>query len=147
MNEVNEYSPQSITSIGEAATSSKDARVLHIYEVPESMKVYAGDIVGLVICELTPDEELMASKRTRGDAMRLGYEMARQSLVGVMKPGTDPAKPRMVNVDLGSGSADVLWLRMHPKIRALALTAYNDVHNPNNGEAASFLASRRVQAG
>lgn len=147
MSDQNEYSPKAVTSVAEAVQPANGGRPVIFYDVPESLKPYAAGVLALGFTEMTPDEELMATKRARGEPTRMALEMAKQSLVAVQKAGPQPGSLRTVAVDLGSGSADVLWATMHPKVRGLAITAYNDVHNPNNAETTVFLSSRRVVVG
>lgn len=115
-------------------SENKKDRPIFEYDVPDEC---GGDVRSVGIVELTTGEELLATKRARGDAMRLAYELAKQSLVEV-----NGAK-----VNIADGSADEAWAKMTPKTRNLVLGAYGDLHAPSDGAAEAFRASRRVKVG
>lgn len=111
-------------------------RPLYEYTIPETLAGKFGvKSVGLV--ELTAEEEIFATKRSRNDVVRLGFELAKESL------RTVDGKP----VSTTDGSADRAWQLMHPKIRQLVVGAYGDIHNPSDQEAAVFRKSLQVRVG
>jgi hypothetical protein len=55
-------------------------RPVYQFEVPEQL---ANGVTSVGLVELSADEEIMATKRSRGDTMRLAYELAKQALVEV----------------------------------------------------------------
>lgn len=114
------------------AKAASAKRVMHEFDVPSSLHTHGIKTLGLV--ELTPREQTMASSRAGLDPMAIANEYAKESL-------------RMVNgapVSTADGSVDKAWERMHPKIRTLVTTAYNDLHSTSNVESEDFLQSRRA---
>lgn len=116
-------------------TVSRQERVLYLYDVPDSLSGFGVKEVGLV--ELTAEEEMMATRRCRGDAVRLGFELAKEALRRV--------DGRSVSTSVGS--TDSAWNQMHPKVRSLVVQAYNDLHGTKQEETASFIRSRRAHIG
>ena len=51
-------------------------RAVHIFKIPESLAQHGVSEIGLV--EMTMAEELLATRRSRGDAGRLAYEYAKK---------------------------------------------------------------------
>jgi hypothetical protein len=129
--------PEKIAEVASRA----DTRPVYVYDLPASLRPYANGVTAYGLVELNAEEELMATKRARGDAVRLAFELSRESLRTVLK-GTVATR-----VNCGDGSTDAEFLKMHPKVRALVMTAYADLHNPSQADANSFLQSRRVVAG
>ncbi len=121
-----------------AATKApgKPTRAVHRYTIPATLAQNGSPReVGLV--QLTSGEELMATKRSRKDQFRLAYELAKQSLVEV-----DGQR-----VGAADGSVDTAWDKMPPKIRTLVITAFGDLHAPEDDEVSAFLKSQRVTVG
>ncbi len=137
-----EFAPTAVTSFDEAvakASSSVSERTINWFTVPEDIANETGVVrVGLV--ELTSGEELLASNRASNNAIRLAFELAKESV-------------RFANneeINTADGSADVFWGRTRPgmpKLRSLVLAAFGDIHNPSNAEIDSFLKSRSMKAG
>jgi hypothetical protein len=110
-------------------------RTIHTFTIPASLAHHDTKTVGLV--ELSTEEEMMAQKRAPNDVARMTYELTKASL-------------REVNgkrVSLGDGSADRAWSSMHPKVRTLVVTAYNNLHNPSPDESRDFFSSRQTTLG
>lgn len=114
-------------------TSKKQPRVVHTFNVPESLHKHG--ITSLGIHELTPRDEQIAAKRSGGDSNRLAYGLALQALAEVN------GKP----VSTGDGTAEAAVNGMHPKIRNLMLMAYAEIHNTDEEATKDFLASRQVR--
>ena len=112
----------------------KSSRAVHTYTLPERLHPSI-KTVGLV--ELTPVEELMATKRSGSDGIRLAYELAKQAL----------AEINGAPVRLADGSSDTAWESMGAKVRNLVLGAYADLHTPPDGAADAFLKSHEVRVG
>jgi hypothetical protein len=110
------------------------ARVVNTFDVPPGISS-AIKQVGLI--ELTADEELMATKRSRQDNVRLAYELAKQSLTEINGN----------KISIADGSADKAWNEMSPKLRNLVIRAYAELHAPPDEEADDFLKSRKARAG
>ena len=109
-------------------------RVVYEYTLPPSLDC---EIKTIGIVELTVDEELMATKRARGDNFRLAWELARQCVAFV------DGKP----VSTADDTSDIAWAKLSPKARQLVLGAYSDLHQPIEAELGVFKASRKVKAG
>jgi len=119
--------------------SERDARlkdrVIHTFKIPETLATHGVKEIGLV--ELTMEEELLATRRSRGDAVRLAYEYAKECL-------------RVVDgktVRTTDGSADKMWNALHPKVRQLVIRAYGVLHQPKMEEDAAFLESHEAKVG
>ena len=116
--------------------ASGASRPVYRYDVPRKLAKISGiEKVGLV--QLTPDEELMGTKRARNDQARLAFEWAKQSLVEVN------GKP----VSLADGTSDKAWNDMHPKVRGLVVVAYGELHTPEEDEITDFLGSQTTTIG
>lgn len=121
------------------AMKARAGRVVFEYDLPLELVEVSSGIASVGIAELTADEELQASRRTRGDSLRLTFELARESLVTVAL--ANGARQRVSLVD---GTADTAWNKLHPKARQLVAQAYVEVNNPTQDQAASFRESRRA---
>lgn len=118
--------------IQQKVTEAKKTRPIFEFDIPEPL---ADGIKKVGLIELTADEELQATRRSRGDTHRLAYELAKQSLSEVNGE----------KVGLANGSVDKAWNDMSPKIRNLVLTAYAELHAPPENAAEAFLKSRKVK--
>lgn len=110
-------------------------RAVHIFKIPESLAQHGVSEIGLV--EMTMEEELLATRRSRGDAVRLAYEYAKECL-------------RVVDgkvIRTSDGSADRAWASLHPKVRQLVIRAYGVMHQPKAEEDSAFLESHEVRVG
>ena len=118
-----------------ARAAQQNERPLHVFKVPESLHHHGIKELGLV--ELTLDEEMRATQRARGDAIKLASEFAKECL-------------RMVDgqpVRSGDGSADRAMAKMHPKLRQLLLQGYSMLHQTKAEENVGFLMSHEVRVG
>jgi hypothetical protein len=110
------------------------ARVVYEYDVPASI---GGDEIKTVgVVELTAEEELQATRRARGDSIRLAFELAKTSLHEVNGE----------RLNHSDGTADRQWNAMPPKLRNLVLQAYSELHSPEDDAAVLFKASRKIKA-
>jgi len=109
-------------------------RTIHTFQIPE---IIGGEIKSVGLVELTAAEELMAAKRVKTDPAAYTFQMAKAALAQV---NGDP-------VSVVDGSADRAWERMGPKVRALVVTAWNDISQPTEEAVSGFLQSRKVQVG
>jgi hypothetical protein len=119
-----------------SATAKELDRSLHIFTVPPGLAAETG-VKELGIVKLTVGEEVTAAKRTRSQPMKLANELTKFSL-------------RMVNgepVNMGDGTAEEHWANFDPKVRLLALTAYTELHQPEEDDMDFFLKSRKVKVG
>ena len=119
-----------------AAAAAPIKRPTYVYRMPSGLAAETG-VSEVALVELTAEEELLATKRARGDAIRLGFELAKESLRRVDR----------ANLSTVDGTADIVWNRMPAKVRLLVVSAYGDIHGPKEGEAADFLKSRAVTVG
>jgi hypothetical protein len=108
-------------------------RVKYTYELPPTLARHGVQSVTLV--ELTPGDEIMATKRCGQDALQLTFQLALACLVAVN------GQP----VSLADGTADAAWGKMKPQVRQLVMQAYSKLHNPERSEADSFLASMTAE--
>lgn len=122
-----------IQAVKERVEAAQRGRAVHTYEVPA---IIEGDVRTVGLVELTADEELMATKRSRADNVRLAYELAKQSLVEINGQ----------QVTTADGSSDKAWTTMPPKVRNLVLQAYADLHAPPEGAIEGFLQTRQSRA-
>ena len=127
----------SLEQIMQASAAHEANRARHTFTIPpELFKEVGGDVQTVTLVELTADEEMMAAKRIQGEAVRLPFECAKESL-------------RAVNgqpVSMGDGSCDRIWNKMNPRVRTLVITAYSRLHQPGK-YTEDFLASAAVQVG
>jgi len=118
----------------EKSESKKSTRPIYSYAIPASI---ADGVTSVGLMELTAHEEIMSTKRASGDAFRLAYELAKQSLCEVN------GQP----VSLADGSVDTAFDKMPAKVRNLVLRAYAEIHTTNEDVAADFLKARQVRVG
>ena len=114
-------------------------RMVYWFDVPKKLAAASG-VSRIGFHENTAGEELMATDRARGDQVRLGMELVKQSLRFI-----DNTK-----LNMGDGSMDTFWGRKDPassKIRQLCLAAYQKIHNPSGEEAEDFLGSMSMEVG
>lgn len=107
-------------------------RITHTYTVPHRL-AQGGAFESIGLVELNAEQEIFATKRAKGDPVRLAWELAKECLVQVNGKAVSEA----------DGSRDSAWEGMGPKLRNLVLSAYNDLHAPEDADAASFLGSRK----
>lgn len=141
---------RSVQGVGDIY-AARSSRVLNKYKIPKKLLPLAGNLVGIGLVALTPDEEMMAAKRCGQVAIRLAWEQALESLraIAVHGPPGPAGEPTVVwkSVSTADGTADKVWGEMNPKIRTLAVTAFGDVHQPEGTDVEDFLASREVSTG
>lgn len=132
-------SPSTPEQIDAAARKAAAARETYWFDVPATLAATTGVTkVGLI--ELRSGEELMATRRSGGDPIRLALELARESL-------------RHINdkrLSTGDLSADEFWeseKRGMAALRTLVLAAYNKIHAPARDDVASFLGSQKISVG
>ncbi len=120
----------------EAQTAPASDRPIYRFDIPASIRaIQPIKTVGLV--QINSNEEVRATKRARNDSHQMAYSLAKQSLIEV------DGKP----VSEGDGSADKVWDAMHPKVRVLVVTAYGELHTPEDEDINAFLKSQRVSVG
>ena len=110
------------------------SRPIYRFTIPPTV---ANGVTGIGMVQLTSDEELRATKRSRNDSHRLAYELAQQALVEVNGSC----------VSEGDGSRDGAWSKMDPKVRLLVISAYGELHTPEQEDIDSFLKSQKVSVG
>jgi len=118
-----------------AKPAPKPTRPVYRYTIPVRLQGAGVSEVGMV--QLTSGEELQATKRARNDTHRLAYELAKQSLVEVNGE----------KVGAADGSADKAWDALDPKVRTLVMSAYGDLHAPEEDDLNAFRKSQRVEVG
>jgi hypothetical protein len=108
------------------------------FDIPPRLAARTG-VTRIGCVELTPEEEMMATRRGPNDAARTAFELAKEMLRVVWIEGE---RKLLSN---GDGSADVFWARKTEgmaQLRSLILAAYAKIHNPDQGDVAGFLASQ-----
>lgn len=115
--------------------AAEQRRAKHVFTVPPSLHSYG--IQTMTFVALRADEEILATKRAGTDIVRVGFELAKESLRAVND------KP----VSTSNGTADTAWNEMDPKVRNLALLAYQSIHTASDVAASDFLKSAQVQIG
>ena len=119
----------------EGGKPSKPERTLHTFTVPKRL---ANGITSVGMVELTPNEELRATKRAGDDTIKLAYELAKQALVQI---NGEP-------VSEADSTVDKVWDHdMSSAVRHLVITAYGKVNAPEKEDIADFLNSQTVSAG
>lgn len=112
------------------------ARVIFEFEIPESLRCEdIAETVGLV--KLNGREEKAASKRARGDSTSLAYELVKQSLWEI-----DGRK-----LNRAQHEDEKVWNAMDPILRNLMLSAYAELHTPEDDVTESFIKGRREKVG
>lgn len=104
------------------------------FNVPKKLSDVTG-IKSIGIVEMRVEDEVMATRRANGDRARLAWELALQALV----------RANGKEVSIADGSADIVFNK-HPKLRNLIVTAYGQVHQPEEDEAKDFLGSMELQS-
>lgn len=106
------------------------------FTVPPALQKREGglEIKTITIRELSPDDELQATQRAKGDAIRLAFELALQSLCQVN--GTA--------VSLVDGTSERMWRAIGPQLRNLVVSAYSSQFMATQDDAALFLSSRKL---
>ena len=102
-----------------------------------SKKLATAEIQSIGLVQLTSDEEVMATKKAANNAANMAQNLVLQSL----------AEVNGKSVTLADGSTDVAWKKLSPKQRGLVLTAYAELHTPEDSDVEDFLKSQRVQVG
>lgn len=113
-------------------------RPYYWFDIPPRIAMKTG-VTKIGCVELTPEEEMMATRRGPNDAARTAFELAKEMLRAVYIGGE-----RKI-LSNGDGSADVFWAKRDEgmaKLRSLVLAAYAKIHNPDQGDVAGFLASQ-----
>lgn len=108
------------------------SRTKYTYNIPTGAEV---PTTSVTLVELTAEEEMMATKRSRNDPIRLAFELAKSSLINVDG----------VVLGAGDGSLDRVWEKLHPKVRSFVMQAFNQIHAPREEDVSTFLASRQVE--
>jgi len=127
-----------------------------------------GEIRCITLKHLTPLEERAAVQRARGDALALGYELAKGSISEVSDASsdeeeddegqeataedgdleldarpTDAAHITRYPIRDHDGTRDMLWAQMPPLVRQLVMEGYSEIAAPKSTASASFTKSRR----
>jgi len=115
--------------------SPKKARTIFTFTLPEDLAEET-DIQTVGLVQLKGTEEVEGARATRGDPMRLPFELARKSL-------------KQINgKDLGMTEEEAFWERpANAKVRTLIVTAFNEINQPSNEQNQSFLKSCQVKVG
>lgn len=128
--------PEQIQEALAAKAQQASSRPIYVYDVPLRIAQETGiTSVGMIV--LSGEEYEMCLVRTRGNQMRLGQELSKQSLVRVN------GRP----VSTADASVDQAWERLGPMGRDLVASAYGSLHNAEASEVTAFMKSRKVVVG
>jgi hypothetical protein len=112
------------------------SRPTYTYKVPSKLAAES-EVESVTLVHLTAAEELAAAKRSGGtDAMRMAQELAKACLHGLNGKTLSHV----------NSEKEIAWHKLHPKIRALVLSAYGKLHAPDSEDVESFLSSEVVEA-
>lgn len=112
----------------------EEKRLVYTYDVPPSCQVELegfGKVLTVGLVLLTAEEEILAAKRSHNSNYRTAHELSKACLYLINN----------TRVSMAS-NADEVWSNIPPKLRTLIVTAYADLHNPNEEETAGFMVSR-----
>ena len=113
-----------------------NSRPVYTYQIPAKLSAEA-EVSSVTLVHLTAAEELQAAKRAGGtDAMRLAQVLAKACLHGLNGKTLSHA----------NSEKEIAWHKLHPKLRALVLSAYGKLHSPETEDVDSFLRSEVVEA-
>jgi hypothetical protein len=112
------------------------SRPTYTYQVPPKLAAES-EVASVTLVHLTAAEEIGAAKKAGGtDAMRLAQELAKACLWGINGKTLSHA----------NSEKEIAWHKLHPKLRALVLSAYGKLHSPETEDVDSFLRSEVVEA-
>lgn len=118
------------------------AREVAVYEFKVPGKAQSeignfGKVETVGLCELSASDELLAIARAKnGVAMQIAHELAKQSIVRVNGK----------KVGFADGSIDIFWNQIKPSLRAMILSAYNRINQPEEEDMDDFLNSLSLKA-
>jgi hypothetical protein len=104
-----------------------------VSELPPESEWTQDLVLGVVA--LSPDEEIEAAKRSRGDEISINYEFCKMALRGIQEPGG-----AIREVDRAQAEHEVLWSRIGPKGRNIAMMCFREI---SAASAEAVLASRK----
>lgn len=106
------------------------------FTIPPSLQ-RAGCATKVTLCELSVKDELGASRKGGYDMVKGTYEATKSAIY--MLDGK-----RVSNAE---GDVDEFFEKIGPKVRALLVSAYEQMHGPNKTEETDFFLSRVQGAG
>lgn len=110
-------------------------RTSYSFKIPQALIAECGGIKEITMVELTSHEEILATKRSQQDPIRLAQELARESFR--YADGQE--------LSTANETSDVAWGKLGPKGRQLVMTAYARTHAPKNEELSDFLDSLEIK--
>lgn len=132
----NPATPTSLESLAAAAQAALNTPK-HTYTVPAKLQKFG--VKSITLRELTATDELAAADEARvGNNASVAYAMLKRSLVSYVRPDGTVVKFDANNIDSTFGS-------FNPKIRTLALVAYNEIHNASSEDSEDFLKSHQIE--
>jgi hypothetical protein len=118
------------------ATRSRP-RTSYTFKIPSALQADCGGIKEITMVELTAHEELLATKRSQQDPIRLAQELSRESF----------RYCDGLELSTANETSDIAWSKLGPKGRQLVMTAYARTHAPKNEELSDFLDSLETKVG
>ena len=117
------------------ARAVKQTRPVYTFDFPSGIASTEVQSIGLV--QLTSDEEIMATKRASNNPASMAQNLTLQALVEFNGQ----------SVSMADGSTETAWRKLSPKQRGLLITAYGELHTPEDSDIRDFLASQKVRVG
>ena len=114
------------------AKAARDNRPVYEFTIP---KKYANGISSIALVKLSLREEMAATERGKNSSRKVATEMIKASLIEVNGK----------RLDIANAEDDEVWATMDPQIRSFVLLAYGQLHNVEDEDAESFLASQKVR--
>lgn len=135
---------QSLEQAESIAATAGASRAIHYFKLPKKLAQSTG-ITHLGLVELISGEEMTCTARAENNQVRLGFELAKESL-RVVRRAKGPEE-RLSTSDLSSDKFWGLEAMGMSKVRQLVLAAYGKIHNPGEADAEDFLGSHSVEIG
>lgn len=101
-----------------------------------------GSIRAIYMTRLTPRQEKHAMLSLKKDTSQMGVEFTRRSIVRVK--GLVGDREEMFALAEHDGTSEAFWAQVDPRIRLLAMKAYETLAIPSDEVVEDFIASRRV---
>ena len=133
--------------VGQATSRATqlDERPWHVFTVPEDMQdltLPGGDpIKSIAMVELTAHDLRMVYKSYVNDTSQASQQQVIHSLACI---NCDDMGAGGKQLSVADGSADKVVARMHPRVLALALNAYVELHENTVEKTRGFLKTKKV---
>ena len=116
-------------------------RTHHWFTIPAKLVADCGGYEKVCFVELTANDELAVASRVGNQALKLGWEMARESLRLAVKAGTEEV------ISTGDHTVDLFWNAVGSQCRQMLMAAFGKVHGAKPEDTDDFLKSCEVRVG